>query len=39
MLILEGAGYILVQVTATPGVYQARLTGAGKRYRNGFSTD
>ena len=28
------AGYIKVQVTGTPDVYQARLTGAGRRYRN-----
>jgi hypothetical protein len=33
MLVLHGAGLIKIQLTPTPGVYQARLTGAGRRYR------
>lgn len=33
VLAYHGAGYIKVQITATPNVYQARLTGAGRRYR------
>jgi hypothetical protein len=33
VLILEGAGLIRAQVTPTRDVFQARLTGAGRRYR------
>jgi hypothetical protein len=35
VLILAAANLIKVQITPTKNVFQARLTGAGRRYRRG----
>lgn len=39
ILLLEGAGLIKVQLTANRGVYQACLTGLGRRIRRDYRAE